>query len=418
VPRLLTGFFATLLLASVFFVTVRIAGPFAGAAATAFLMASPAFLELASSCMLEIPALAPAFAGMALLLLPKTRWFGREVGSGILLAIALLTKLVVAVLLPVIFLIVVLRPNDFCDGSLRRSGRVPASIRAFSASVPSLVVIGFSMIISLVMIEYAIDGGAFFRNFQQTWSSHFAAAKSSEYGSANDHPFDWLVFARNWDLSVIGIVGAAIAMRNARRQPLMVTPVFWLVWEILVFSIHRPWWPYYYVHIAPPLCWCAGIGVAAAWKQFRTNKRIGPRIFIGVYAMAALCWMCGRVYLEISDIRKLPRLSSSLVLQEIQRFKPHAKFMFCDDIIYSFHAGIPMPPNLAVVPLKRLWAGDMTNERIGQEMRAVKPELLLLNTDTSERPFTDLIIAEYQLVFEDGRYRLYARQDIARLAQY
>jgi hypothetical protein len=46
--------------------------------------------------------------------------------------------------------------------------------------------------------------------------------------------------------------------------------------------------------------------------------------------------------------------------------------------LYSFHSSIPLPPNLAVVMLKRLWSGDMTNDRIAAELREFKPGLILL----------------------------------------
>src|SRR5262249_6977075 len=55
-PRLATSMFAAVLLAAVFFVGLRISGLFVAALATALVIVSPGFIELSSSCMLEIPA--------------------------------------------------------------------------------------------------------------------------------------------------------------------------------------------------------------------------------------------------------------------------------------------------------------------------------------------------------------------------
>ncbi len=98
------------------------------------------------------------------------------------------------------------------------------------------------------------------------------------------------------------------------------------------------------------------------------------------------------------------------MLKQIERLKPLARFFYAEEPIYSFHAGIPMPPELAVVPLKRLWAGDMTNARIAEEMSEVKPEIILLKSGTTDTPFNHLLAAEYRPVYEDGEHRLYARK--------
>ena len=128
--------------------------------------------------------------------------------------------------------------------------------------------------------------------------------------------------------------------------------------------------------------------------------------------------MVSRVYLQVTGIRHSPRTYSSLVLTEIKRFKPFTKFIYTDEPIYSFHAGIPMPPHLAVVPLKRLWSGDMTNARIAAEMSEIKPEVLILKSDTRELPFSDLIAAEYQPVYQDGKHQIYARKSIVKQAGF
>ena len=151
-------------------------------------------------------------------------------------------------------------------------------------------------------IDYLIDRGAFLLHFRQSWSSHFATAKSFEYGSANDHPFDWSIFLKNWDPTVPALVGIGLLLRaklpalysrdrmslvspSLRLSPppsagervagqpatgpsgsvgktvVAMVPFAWLTLTSIVFATHKPWWSYYYIHIAVPLCWCAAIGV-------------------------------------------------------------------------------------------------------------------------------------------------------------
>jgi 4-amino-4-deoxy-L-arabinose transferase-like glycosyltransferase len=112
-PRLVTVAFAAILVVGVFVIVCRASGLLTGALTGALVIASPGFLELSSSCMLEIPALATALAGLGVLVvLPRTRWYGAEWVSGILFGMAGLMKLVPLYLLPVAALIIWLRLRE------------------------------------------------------------------------------------------------------------------------------------------------------------------------------------------------------------------------------------------------------------------------------------------------------------------
>jgi hypothetical protein len=181
----------------------------------------------------------------------------------------------------------------------------------------------------------------------------------------------------------------------------------------VALPLHKPWWSYYYVHNVVPLCWCAGIGIAFAVERIKRNRALTALVV--VYALCAGSWMGARIYLQAVGIRSSPRLYASLLLKEINRFKPSTQFMFTDQPIYSFHAQIPMPPHLAMISLKRLWSGDLSNAQIAAEIAAVKPGLILLANDTREVPFQDSLDAEYRLVYQDNTDRLYALKSIKPL---
>ncbi len=183
---------------------------------------------------------------------------------------------------------------------------------------------------------------------------------------------------------------------------------------LVIFPFHKPWWAYYYVHNALPLCWCAGIGLGRAWDYVRLERARGRAMLLAVFTLCAAGWMGARVYLEESSVRASPRLYSCLVLKEIERFKPYTTFMFSDQPIFTFHAQIPMPPHLAVISLKRLWSGDMSNRRLTAEIESVKPGLILLGNNGLEVPYQALLNREYRLVYRDSASLLYAHQSIAR----
>jgi hypothetical protein len=394
-PRLLTAGFAMLLLGSFFWLVFQANGLLAAGLSTAMLIASPGFLELSCSCMQEIPALAPAIAALCLLLVkPSAKWPLAEVSAGILFAVALQLKFIEAMYLPLFGLILWLRHRQ---------------IKSLIA--PTLAFAG-SLAISFAAIEY-LTGNSLLLQFQQSWAAHFSSTRSFEYGSPSEHAFDWGVLPKNWDITLPALVGVVVLVRQMRQVPQALIPLAWLTLTMLVLPFHKPWWSYYYVHNAVPLCWCAGIGIVFVFERIKRNRTLAA--LLAVYALCAVSWMGARLYLQSVGIRNTPRLYASLLLKEINRFKPATQFMFTDQPIYSFHAQIPMPPHLAMISLKRLWSGDLSNAQIASEMAAIKPGLILLANDTREVPFQDSLDSEYRLVYQDNTDRLYALKSIKPL---
>jgi hypothetical protein len=507
-PRLLTTVFAVILIASLFLISRRYCGKGVATVLTTLLIASPGFLELSASCMLEIPSLATALAALCLLAigLPQRPRLREAIAGGIFGA-ALLMKLVPVILSPLAMLIMLRTgsnqnsggksniPNPVLAGSLfsvspdspssaplRGQGKVrdAGGMRhyrdrslarelnsLFRTSFPSWSVFGAAALASFTLLDLAIENGAYLAHFGQSWVSHFGVAKAFAHGSAADHPFDWSVLAKNWDTTVPALLGVALLLRRiwvsigafppsswseahktvvldkavgAPTSPIAsvwrvqlgtVLPLTWLVITFGVFGTHKPWWPYYYIHTAIPLCWCAATGITSAisWACPRLSSDassgigaptprpgVAARSLLLIAFVAVVNWDATRVWLQISGMRKSPRIFASPVIPEMVRFKPYCRQLYADQPIYSFHSGIPMVRQLAVMPSKRFWAGEMTNERLVRELAVSQPGLILLSRTTQAVPFQQLLDSAYRIVYYDPSHRLYAHKLIATLA--
>ena len=75
-------------------------------------------------------------------------------------------------------------------------------------------------------------------------------------------------------MTLLAILGVVICLRRGLASFLAAIPALWLAYNLAVFGLHQPWWNYYYVHTAIPLCWCAAIGIEAAWKKARETRRM------------------------------------------------------------------------------------------------------------------------------------------------
>jgi len=67
-----------------------------------------------------------------------------------------------------------------------------------------------------------------------------------------------------------------------------------------------------------------------------------------------------------------------------------------------------------MLSLKRMWTGEMTNERVAAELESVKPGIILWRNDSKEVPFQELLNTEYQPVYIDNANKLFVHKTIAR----
>ncbi len=159
------------------------------------------------------------------------------------------------------------------------------------------------------------------------------------------------------------------------------------------------------------MCWCAAIGWTALFRFAVVHKRHLALAALICLSIVMAVWTSARVYLQIVEIRRSPQTYTSLFLQEIARRRLDTKWFYSDEPIYSFHAQIPMPPDLAVVMLKRFWSGEISDEQITADLLEYKPGLILLRNNSVQRPFHALLDSEYQLVYMDNDHLLYAHVD-------
>jgi len=432
-PRLVTSGFTVVLLTSFFFLVRRLSGLGTAVVAVAMVIASPGFLQLSASCMLEIPGLSVAIAGLSVLANLRTERGWAEFLAGVLFGIALQTKLINLIWVPLAWLLICYR---LMPPSQKGAGLFNLVSAFFlTAKRPTCIkralIFGGTVLFIAAAIDLAVDQGAYMANFHQSWQSHFGAVTTSEYGTPSEHVFDWTILLKNWDYTLSAFAGIILIISKWRGNFSCLLPLVWLGWSLVIFINHTPWWPYYYVHIAIPLCWLAAMAlvwlVARSWEVYRTRRRPlrrqksgrfpVPLAGIVLFMALAATWMGLRVYSQVLSAQALPRTFSSLVIAEVQRYKPFTHWLYTDNVAFSFHTDIPMPPTMAVVPLKRLWAGEMTAGRMAEEFNRYLPELAILNADNMDNPFRNVLDSKYRLVYQDSQYQLYALTNIIAQAQ-
>jgi hypothetical protein len=70
-----------------------------------------------------------------------------------------------------------------------------------------------------------------------------------------------------------------------------------------------------------------------------------------------------------------------------------------------------MPPELAVVTLKRFWSDQISNERIIEVCRRYKPEQVLLSTQSLNDGWQDFL-NDYEVVCQNKDFNLYVLKSL------
>lgn len=111
-------------------------------------------------------------------------------------------------------------------------------------------------------------------------------------------------------------------------------------------------------------------------------------------------------------MRQAPRASDSVVLAKMKQYAGRTRWVYVQPVIYPFHAGLAVPPELAVVMLKRYWSGQITPEQIVETCRRYKPEQLLLYRSRVGSEWKELLKADYQTVYQDTNYVLFVTKTL------
>ncbi len=196
-------------------------------------------------------------------------------------------------------------------------------------------------------------------------------------------------------------------------------PAMLLVVAAGIHMIHRPWWMYYYLHLAIPLAWFAAIALAPvlsmAWsimgsKHTSREERLSLRAAVFSSLAALVLLRSGqRIYGGIRYTQGLTLAKDSAIVSVMKHHAPHTKWAFAQREIYAFHAGLMVPPELAVTSLKRFWAQQISPEEITFLSDKYPPEQILIDETQVRFEWGLLEKTDYIEVLSQGQLRLFVR---------
>ena len=405
--RLVAAGFGLILFGTFFQIVSQRIGRRAAFLATFFLLSSPAILELSVSVMQEVPAYGLALISTLLLFQwAKTPRVGWLVASGAVLGLSLEIKYTTALVAPAILVEIWLQFN-------RKHG--------LALLKPSLIAfLQWGMATGLTLAILTVFWGQ--DSFRSSYRSHFVEHAVFGLPRPEDFPMPWGIFQNHAEVVIAAVIGLLlVAQRHQWRE--FAFPAVMLATAMTVHTFHRPWWMYYYLHIAIPMSWLAGFTMESAIT--RISHTLSKHKFklssqktleaIGLCALVAIVLVRSENRLEgaVAHLRDEERAGISPVLGKIREYASRTNWIYVEYTkdIFSFQAQLPMPPELAVVTLKRFWSDQISNDTIIKICQQYKPEQLLLDPLQATHSW-QAFLQDYTIVYEDQTANLYVLKSI------
>lgn len=384
------------------------------------MLSSYSFLEVSVSAMLEVPAFAVAAVSAALVRLGGTNARWRWAAAGALSGAALHIKLTAALALPATAALVLLRTWQIDRRNAPEAPGIPLRhwlLQGSGSSRRCCSLWATALVGTYMILAWALPGWS----FERLWQSHAEASQNPVL--ANSYQFRWGVLMESPLLMPAAALGFLSRVIQRRVADLVFPGVFFAT-VALVHTFHRPWWYYYQVHFIIPLALFAGMGAEDAlalalskWSKLRSQPllaRVG--LFTGITTVLSLFigLNIARFKENITDLRGREKVSESNLIATIERYAAHTHWLVAHNSEYAFHAGLLIPPEVAVLPLKRYWSGRIIERDVTAAARRYQAEQVLLWTGALQKHkcWRELLTKDYVLAYADSRHELFVRKEL------
>jgi len=372
--------------------------PVAAIFACWFLVSSPLILVISVAVIQELPTIGFALFSAFIMRIHAPRYRLLFLfASGGLMGLALQVKLTAALMIPSIIIERIFSGPEAHSIVKRKQAKPSEWLRQSSLA---LSVWFFGALVTWVTISAFCARGS----FEAAWQAHVFSKALTGFGDPMSRGFPFIQLLRHFDCVGIAILGLLVS-GNSRCWRECLFPSVLLLTVVCVHVVHRPWWDYYYLHLAVPLAWLAGLG--ACWlmsmaiekltqpecQMFSLNRRLA----VGFLCILALALARSEKRLEqsVAELRKQERIDANPF---ISMMKTHAKstlWCYSEPTIFAFHAGVPSPPELAVISFKRFWSRQIDAKTIAEKCQQYQPEQILLQHQSITAEWKSILMEKY-----------------------
>ncbi|MBE9177766.1 glycosyltransferase family 39 protein [Oculatella sp. LEGE 06141] len=377
--RLLVVLFSIVLLWSFYQIIVVTLGKTPARVSTFLLVISWLYIRLSVSVMIGLPSLSVALLSLYLLILYQQRRDRRFlIMSAVLLALSLHIKLITAFFVP-IFVLYLGSSNGFLYRAAsgdELSGKT--SVKSSDLIQPILLWI-FSISITYGLVGLVLN--SFYP--EQIVQIHFGERAKVVVQNYADLRYLLTLLGQDANYVWLGVLGGIAAGVLRQREGLL--PIAWFTIAFLLLATHNPVWYHHYLFLSVPLVWLSAYAIAIAVPFFRQKSwrlhqswkqmsKLGFSGLVGVFVILTVVGTPDRLTRPINDVPIDDRRVAELVGQ----YRHQTHWVLTDRPVYAFAAGLPVPPEIAVMSRKRFNSGALTFDDLLTVLQTYQPEQIVL----------------------------------------
>lgn len=389
--RIFILFFATLLIWCFTQILSLSVGNIPAIITTLFLILSINFLRLSVSVMQGIPCLALAILGIYFIVLySKNLKLSLLSLAGISLAISLQLKMITIFFIPVIIIYLLIIIPNFKEKFI--------SILTFLISLSVIFII-------IGLLTSSLD-------LQKIFLFHLSSSLKEAYQNHNSFKDVILIYLQNFDFLLLTIVG--IKSIKFKENYLYLLPLLWLVMITVLLLNHKPVWYHYLVLVSVPLIWLSSYGIKQILiltnhHNFKISELFKQKliIFTLILTLLVIPIKLGIIYRQNNLFIQESQVKFTNV-ERILTYKNQTHWLFTDIAMYSFYSQINLPPEIAVLPAKRLISGNLNQTDLLEVLNKYQPEQILIERFPiildQIKPYLE---TNYQKIYEDDLTKHY-----------
>ena len=340
-----------------------------------FLWAWPHVLHLWVSSMIELPAFGLAVISAALLPRAPDEWrYWRFILSGVLFATAVQIKLTALLIAPalLVHLFFVLRA---------KTRRLHSHEDVSSEwSMPVAGVVGFIAVFCSILLWAPSWSWSALVNNHMTAGSTAQAAK---------YHFEVTTLCQSPGILLSAVAAIFILWRRNKLHEIACVLAL-LVTITVVHMIHRPYWYYYGIHFGIVLSIIGGWGAGELFRLavFKLNdiSSNGIAVFsrsasVMLWALVTALWIGFELpngYEQTNALTDLPRADENEAIEVLKQYRGKVRWAFTSMGIFPSYAGYAIPPEVAVLPLKRFWSGNISAQGVLDVVKRYDCEIIIL----------------------------------------
>jgi 4-amino-4-deoxy-L-arabinose transferase-like glycosyltransferase len=221
----------------------------------------------------------------------------------------------------------------------------------------------------------------------------------------------YTVMRRDWALSLLAVLSIALIRRKNVWQHLL--PLLWLVVAAIALQMHNPVWRHHSLLLTIPAAWAGALALVWLWNATRFK-------WLRCAGIALAC------YIVVFGIRNIARLTlfdippearqdiraREELLARVKQCQSHTQWLFSDLPMVAFRAGIPTPPSVAVVSVKRMNAGQLSDADIVDAVGKYHPEQIAIGRVPFSADVIKYFDEHYRLMWQEGKVSHYLRADL------